>query len=121
MYFSIKTSSLPKDFRASFFAKGNISFSSFTELAILIPFPPPPAEAFIIIGNPIFFDSRIAESIFLIEKFVPGIKGTLKSKTAFFADNLSPITLIEFESGPTNIRPSLITLFANSAFSDRNP
>ena len=55
------------------------------------------------------------------EKFVPGIKGTLKSKTAFFADNLSPITLIEFESGPTNIKPSLITLFANSAFSDRNP
>ena len=48
--FSIKTLSSPKLDLASFIAELKFSFSSFSLKAILIPLPPPPAEALTIRG-----------------------------------------------------------------------
>ena len=60
--FSMNTLESPKLVSASFFADLNLSLSSFFSWTILIPLPPPPAEAFIIKGNPILSAALIASS-----------------------------------------------------------
>ena len=64
--FSINILSSPKLDFASLTDELNASSTSSSDLAILIPFPPPPAEAFIITGKPIFFEISRASSESLI-------------------------------------------------------
>ena len=60
MYFSIKTLSSPKLFKASPCAAFKFGSSSLRFSTILIPFPPPPAEALSKTGKPIFSAILIA-------------------------------------------------------------
>ena len=78
-----------------------------------MPFPPPPAAAFIRRGNPIFFAFLMFDVI--------GSVGTPAFSASSFAFNLSPITEITCGDGPTHIKPSLITFLAKEAFSDKKP
>ena len=109
----MKTLSSPKPDKASLFAPSSDSFRSFLSVTTLIPFPPPPAAAFIRRGYPIFLASLSSEVI--------GRVGTLAFVASSLAFNLSPITEMTLGEGPTQIIFSLLTLLANSAFSDKNP
>ena len=60
MYFSINTLSSPKLFNASLCAAFKLDSNSCLLLTILIPLPPPPAEALRSTGNPIFSAILIA-------------------------------------------------------------
>ena len=62
-YFSIKTSPFPKLEMASETALSICSSNSSSFSTTLIPFPPPPADAFIKIGNPISFAIFLAAGI----------------------------------------------------------
>ena len=62
MYFSIKTAPSPKAEVASLMARSICFLTSFLCSTMRIPFPPPPAAAFIKTGNPIF--SAIARASF---------------------------------------------------------
>ena len=86
-----------------------------------IPFPPPPAEAFIKIGYPTSSAILMASSISVIAESTPGTKGTLYDLTACLALNLSPINSIDSGEGPINFIPASRTLRAKPAFSDRKP
>ena len=109
----MKTLSSPKPDKASLFAPSSDSCRSFLSVTTLIPFPPPPAAAFIRSGYPIFLTSFSFEVI--------GRVGTLAFIASSLAFNLSPITEMTLGEGPTQIIFSLMTLLANSEFSDKKP
>ena len=119
--FSIKTLSSPKLDFASFTAELKFSFNSFSLKAILIPFPPPPAEALTINGKPIFFDSDKAFFKSLITSRPPGTTETPASFAIFLDSILSPIKEIAWLGGPIKIFPILLTSSLKATFSDKKP
>ena len=121
MNFSMYTESSPKLFFASVLAVKN-AFSSSSSLAtILIPFPPPPKEALIIIGYPILLASILASSIFSIRPSLPGITGTFAFFIISLATDLFPIMFIVLLLGPINLILHSSHILAKLAFSDKNP
>ena len=86
-----------------------------------MPFPPPPALAFIITGYPIFIDTSTASSTVFIKPICPGTILT----PAFFANSLevilSPMDLIASTGGPMNISPAFSKAIGNFGFSDKKP
>ena len=89
--------------------------------AILIPLPPPPADALIITGYPISLEILIASSAFSIKPMWPGTQETPASIAIFFEVILSPIDMIACALGPIKVISLSSSLLANSAFSDKNP
>ena len=77
IYFSINTLPSPKLDFASLDADRYASFISYVFFTILMPFPPPPADALIINGNPISFAILNAWLLSLITSLNPGIVFTL--------------------------------------------
>mmetsp|Transcript_7457 Transcript_7457/g.11041 ORF Transcript_7457/g.11041 Transcript_7457/m.11041 type:complete len:240 (-) Transcript_7457:22-741(-) len=120
MNFSINMAPLEKLRIASDWANLNPDSSSSALYATRIPFPPPPAEALIITGYPIMSASLSAVSISTSPSY-PGITETPAPFAMAFDSILSPIALIAFVGGPTNVSPSSATLSANSLFSLKNP
>ena len=86
----------------------------------LIPFPPPPADAFIINGNPISLAIETASSSFTSPS-VPGTKGTFADLAISREVILSPISLIASALGPIKSILFFTQFSANSAFSERKP
>ena len=87
-----------------------------------MPLPPPPAEAFIIIGYPISFAMlKSFFSSFGILFLNPGTIGIPAFSASFLADILSPIFLITSGDGPINLKPLASHFSANSKFSAKNP
>ena len=72
-----------------------------------IPFPPPPAEALIKIGKPIFLASFSASSIVSIVPKEPGMTGQSTLRASAFACALSPRRAIVFAVGPIKVSPQL--------------
>ena len=97
------------------------SSNSLDEKTCLIPFPPPPAVALIMTGNPNSTASFLALVISTISPELPGIIGTPASIAAFLALILSPINAIVSDLGPTKIIPADSTADAKKEFSARNP
>ena len=85
-----------------------------------MPFPPPPAVAFRIIGYPAFFANSFT-SCGVLRIPVPGVTGTLFSIIVLRAVALSPIFLIASEVGPINLIPCFSQISAKSARSDIKP
>ena len=71
-----------------------------------MPLPPPPAEAFIIIGSPIFCAILTASSEFFIIPLNPGTTLTFALLAIFLDSILSPIFFIALDGGAINIIPS---------------
>ena len=87
----------------------------------LIPFPPPPAEAFNITGYPIFFANLFASFRESNIPFDPGIVGTLALFIVSLADDLSPILFIISALAPMNFIPCSSQICENFEFSDKKP
>ncbi|MNO57726.1 hypothetical protein D3C76_482680 [compost metagenome] len=95
MNFSIYKVSSPKQFIASAFAVEYPFKNSSLLKAILIPFPPPPAAALIITGNPISLAiSKACSSLSIIPSY-PGAIGTPASLMVSLALALFPIRSID--------------------------
>ena len=67
-----------------------------------MPLPPPPPEALINIGNPIFLQIFLASSISETPPSEPSITGNPYFFAIFLASILSPIIFINFAEGPIN-------------------
>ncbi len=120
-YFSTYTSPEPNADKASDRANWNARAKSSGSLATRMPFPPPPAAALMITGNPISRAKPNASSESSTGPGVPGTMGTPTAAIAFRADALSPITRICSAVGPMNAMFDAAHVSANSAFSARNP
>ena len=70
-----------------------------------MPLPPPPAEALIMIGYPIWLAIALASSTELIAASLPGTVGTLAFFINAFAEILSPISCIFKIVGPMKVIP----------------
>ena len=79
------TSSFPKYFCASDLAVENNVANSSSLRTIFIPFPPPPPEALIKTGKPIFLQSSFASLISVTPPSEPSIIGNPCSLAIFFA------------------------------------
>ncbi len=111
----------PKDFSASFWEEIRLCFKSLSEPTTLIPFPPPPADALINMGNPIS-DAILAPCFSSeISPRNPGTIDTPASSAIFFDDILSPIESIAELGGPIKMKLFFSTSLAKSEFSERNP
>ena len=89
--------------------------------ATRIPLPPPPAAALMITGNPSFWATLTPSSIDSTGPGEPGTVGTLSFCASLRAAALSPIWPICSAVGPMKVMFDARTVFANSAFSARNP
>ena len=96
MYFSIKTDPSPKADKASLMARFICSSSTSSDSTTRIPFPPPPAEALMSIGNPISFAIIMAFFGSVIASSIPGTIGISYALTASLAASLLPIVSIAF-------------------------
>ena len=114
-------SSLPNAALASCFALDQFFLKSFRLNTALIPFPPPPAEAFIMTGNPILTAILKAISTSSTAPPDPGIVGTFAFCIVDTAVALSPIFSIISGDGPINFILCSPQIFENLAFSDKNP
>ncbi len=90
----MKTAPSPKDEMASLIARSICSLSSDASLTTLIPFPPPPALAFISNGKPISFAILNASSGSSTASSVPGTIGMPNFFTAALAASLLPMRFI---------------------------
>ena len=88
--FSIYTSSLPKYFLASDFAVAKRDSNSCSLLTIFIPFPPPPPDALIKIGKPIFLQRSLACLISFTPPSEPSITGNPFSLAIFLLGSYHP-------------------------------
>ena len=86
-----------------------------------MPFPPPPDDALIITGYPIFSATRRASSTSWTASLPPGTTGTPASIMVFLASDLFPIRLIISADGPINVMLHFSHNSANLAFSERKP
>ena len=86
-----------------------------------MPLPPPPAEALINTGKPIFLAICFASSTELTSPSEPGTTGTPFFFIRLLAADFSPIFFIISLLGPINLIPASSHFFANSAFSDKKP
>ena len=86
-----------------------------------IPFPPPPAVALIMTGNPISRARASASSSSSTMPSEPGTTGTPAARIVSRATALSPMARIWSGVGPTKTRSERWQISANSAFSARNP
>ena len=75
MYFSMKTEPSPKAEVASEIALSICDFSSEASRTMRIPLPPPPADALINTGNPVFWQISRASSRLVTAWSVPGTMG----------------------------------------------
>ena len=114
-------SSLPKAALASCFALSQFFLKSFLLNTALIPLPPPPADAFIITGNPILTAILNAFSTSSTAPPEPGIVGTFACCIVDTAVALSPIFSIISGDGPINLILCSPQIFENLAFSDKKP
>ena len=119
--FSIYISSLPNAAAASCLALFQLFENSFLFQTALIPLPPPPAEAFIITGNPILEDICSPSSSVSIAPPDPGIVGTFAEIIVETAVALSPIFSIISGEGPINLILCSEQILENFAFSERKP
>ena len=115
------TESSLKLFLASALAVKYEFSNSFSFRTTLIPFPPPPREALIITGYPIFLASDLASSKFLISPSLPGIIGIFAFFIISRAIDLLPIIFIISLLGPINFILHSSHIPAKLAFSDKNP
>lgn len=76
MYFSTRTLSSPKDFKASRRADSNASRNEASSCTIRMPFPPPPSIALMRTGNCIFLASSSKNSVSWFFPWYPGTQGT---------------------------------------------
>ena len=113
--------SSPKAVFASVLAVLYAGISSSSFLTTLIPRPPPPAEAFIITGYPIFRAEIKASSSESMAPSEPGTTGTPAFIIISLAFDLLPILSILLESGPINFILHSSHICANLLFSDKNP
>ncbi len=90
-------------------------------MATRMPFPPPPAAALIITGNPISRATARASSNSSISPSEPGTVGTPTSIMVRRAVALSPMARIWSAVGPTKTIPDRWQISLNSGFSARNP
>src|SRR6476661_7044150 len=86
-----------------------------------MPFPPPPAVALMMTGNPIDSANASASSGSSMVPGEPGTVGTPASAASRRAVALSPIWRIWSPLGPMNVMLDALQVSANSAFSARNP
>ena len=114
-------SSLPNAAEASCFALDQFFLKSVLFQTALIPFPPPPAEAFTITGKPILDAIFKASSSFSTAPPEPGIVGTFARFIVETAVALSPIFSIISGDGPINFILCSPHIFENLAFSDKKP
>ena len=119
--FSIYTVSSPKAALASALASSKALSISSSEFALRMPLPPPPAEALIKIGNPIFSAMLFAVSISVTAPSEPGTVGTLAFIISSRAADLFPICSMTLDDGPMNLIPFSSQSAANAGFSDRKP
>ena len=118
-YFSMYKVGSPKAISASVFVILIVSSRSDSEFTTLIPLPPPPEAAFMIMGYPIFFASSLG--LVPIGPLDPGTTGSPIFCASFLADILFPMVLMISDEGPVNSNPLFSTCSAKSAFSARNP
>ena len=86
-----------------------------------IPFPPPPADALIMMGKPISRATVVASSASVRIPSEPGTVGTPTSIMVRRAVALSPMARIWSGVGPMNTRSEREQISLNSAFSARKP
>ena len=85
------------------------------------PLPPPPAAAFTMIGNPIFFAIAATSASVSNVPGDPGTTGTPAADINLRAATLSPICSIASGGGPIQVRPARCTARANAARSEKKP
>ena len=119
--FSIYTVSSPNAALASALASSKALSMSSSEFALRIPLPPPPAEALIKIGNPMFSAMLFAVSISETAPSEPGTVGTPAFIISSRAADLFPICSIIFDDGPINLISFSSQSAAKLGFSDRKP
>ena len=119
--FSIKMSSLPNAFSASFFTSSKAGSTSSGVLQRRMPRPPPPAAAFKMTGKPNDTAFSSASCAFCSGSVHPGIIGTPALMAISFALSLSPIMARILLGGPINWMPASSHACANAAFSDKKP
>ena len=98
--FSMYRVGSPKALSASACVRLMLSSRSDSELTILIPLPPPPEAALIMMGYPIALASSLGS--LPIGPSDPGTIGRPIFFASFFADILLPIVCIISEEGPAN-------------------
>ena len=118
---STNTVPFPKADFASEVARSKESFRDACSRTTLMPRPPPPKAALIIMGKPYSSVNAFTSSNFSTGPSVPGTTGTLHFIAKVRAETLSPRELIVSAVGPTNMRPAASTARAKSAFSERKP
>ena len=121
MYFSTYTAPLLNAASASFWARPKSCGNCSASWAMRIPFPPPPAVALMMTGNPIVSANASASSGSSIVPGEPGTVGTPASAARRRAVALSPICRIWSPVGPMNVMFDALQMSANSAFSARKP
>ena len=91
MYFSMNILPSPKAEIAASLESLYLSVASWSFQAIIIPIPPPPAEAFIMTGYPISFEILSTYSTVSTSPTYPGTVLTFASLASFLDSILSPI------------------------------
>ncbi len=86
-----------------------------------MPFPPPPADALKIIGNPIFFAVFKASSSFSTRFPLPGTTGMPFLFIICLAFDLSPPIRIFSEEGPIKVILDAVHASTKCGFSARKP
>ena len=81
--------------------------------------PPPPKEALIIMGKPIFLAT--SRKFLPTTPSEPGVMGTPPLTAISRAVLFTPSMLMAWAVGPIKVMPALVTASAKSAFSDRKP
>ena len=121
MNFSRYSPELEKDASDSAFAPFQALSNSFSELTILMPFPPPPAVAFNMTGYPKDLANLLPSFIDSTKPSEPGTVGIPAFFIVSLAVILSPILSIISQFGPINFIPLSLQIFENSEFSDKKP
>ena len=83
--------------------------------------PPPPKDALLMSGKPIFLAMARASLRLLTGSSVPSKMGTPSLRATLRAAVLSPIMSSTLESGPMKMMPSSLQAWANCGFSERKP
>ena len=111
----------PKAFWLSLWAMLNWSMKSASHVETLMPLPPPPEEALIMMGQPISRASKSAASASCTPLALPGTTGTPASIMVRRAWLLLPMRSITSGEGPIQVIPFSTQSFAKVEFSERKP
>ena len=106
IYFSNNTLGLPKLFSASRLQDSKALRNDSFDSTFLMPFPPPPATAFISTGNPILSASKDKNSSSCLAPWYPGVIGTPAFSMRILALSFNAIFLMLSELGPIKLIPA---------------